>query len=783
MSSVQSVAHPHHTAHASAPAPASTRAPPSHPALSSQQTQQAPPPAAAGSARASLPNRAVSADTIEDAFVSFILYCNPAVPAESDVSALREAFCTLPKSDGKAFSPFRLYELIRQLDSREVKTWVELALGLGVEPPDHAKGQSTQKIQQYAVRLKRWMHSLHVDAFFEYLIGREHIYWVQIPTDPNPVGTQTRDGVPPEDDMALRALLPHIRPRRGRKRADETEHQIGSPSPLRREYHEPYVAHPAAEPDRSPHQRYQDPPPHHQYQHYPDQPQPWPWPPLQHARQANPASSPNDHLRPSKPPLGGTSWQRPGSTPVPNHAHAHADPQANTPSAARPAVWPDDPRATPAPPSTQKLKKRYGAKAVSSAWRSTSRGKTRGRPPANRTPADDAPALAPAVHVIKMAPRAPAAPQPQLHADPHARLSATDPAPYLPPLLPHQLRPPKLDAGRLATPPAHEVAAGHALAGYGAPPTYRLATPVATPAIHGSEAGQRSPAEAGEASTPEDETNTSDDEDEGGEHYGSGGGGAAAAHQPRDNFPTNIFPPTRTDEGDLSFPSVRPTASSASSSHAQKPAAGAEPFPNPYSHGQTDATNLDDVYNFLLMCALTADWVDANGQPTHPADVPEARGIVDTTFVDLHRKAKTKEAFLINVAVLAGGKILLHKRPRFQRADITPEYTRYVLAWEYRLGATTVSFTNRATVYKNGEVAAAAAATDEQESNRHFANGDKPPDSPEQSSEYWKRKYTDLLKAANKREDMRDRVATAVMVKDSDVNPYQTSWKEDQTTG
>lgn len=104
--------------------------------------------------RPALPDRNVSANTIEDAYFGFILYCNPAVPIDTDSAALREAFRTPPKSGGKSFSTFTLFELIKKLESKEIKTWAELALRLGVEPPDQDKGQSSQKIQQYAVRLK-----------------------------------------------------------------------------------------------------------------------------------------------------------------------------------------------------------------------------------------------------------------------------------------------------------------------------------------------------------------------------------------------------------------------------------------------------------------------------------------------------------------------------------------------------------------------------------------------------------------------------------------------------
>jgi hypothetical protein len=105
------------------------------------------------SVRPTLPDRNVGAATIEDAYVRFILYCNPAVPLDTDTTALREAFQNPPKSGGKSFNTFTLFTLLRQLvETKEIKTWAKLAVKLGVEPP--ADGQSSQKIQQYAVRLK-----------------------------------------------------------------------------------------------------------------------------------------------------------------------------------------------------------------------------------------------------------------------------------------------------------------------------------------------------------------------------------------------------------------------------------------------------------------------------------------------------------------------------------------------------------------------------------------------------------------------------------------------------
>jgi len=102
----------------------------------------------------SLPSRAVTDAVFDDAYVSFVMYCNPAISLDTDTNELRKIFRAPPKSDGKTFSTFTLFELIRKLEEKELKTWAQLAIELGVEPPALDKGQSAQKVQQYAVRLK-----------------------------------------------------------------------------------------------------------------------------------------------------------------------------------------------------------------------------------------------------------------------------------------------------------------------------------------------------------------------------------------------------------------------------------------------------------------------------------------------------------------------------------------------------------------------------------------------------------------------------------------------------
>jgi len=97
------------------------------------------------------PERAVTEDNIHISYVEFILCCNPSVPTNCDVSELSRVFNLPPKSDGNNFSTYKLFQLISMFEEGKIKTWTKLLSDLGVE---RRSDQSTQKVQQYAVRLK-----------------------------------------------------------------------------------------------------------------------------------------------------------------------------------------------------------------------------------------------------------------------------------------------------------------------------------------------------------------------------------------------------------------------------------------------------------------------------------------------------------------------------------------------------------------------------------------------------------------------------------------------------
>ena len=100
----------------------------------------------------SLPSKDVSEGTIDSSYVQFILYCNPSIPLDTETGELMKGFQTPPRSDGNSFSTWTLFNLLQRLERKEIKTWAHLVSDLGVAPP--GQNQSTQKVQQYAVRLK-----------------------------------------------------------------------------------------------------------------------------------------------------------------------------------------------------------------------------------------------------------------------------------------------------------------------------------------------------------------------------------------------------------------------------------------------------------------------------------------------------------------------------------------------------------------------------------------------------------------------------------------------------
>lgn len=54
-------------------------------------------------------------------------------------------------------------------------------------------------------------------------MGVPHEYYTKIPSKSQSENLPVRDGIPPEEDLALRCMLPNLRPKRGRRKEDDEE--------------------------------------------------------------------------------------------------------------------------------------------------------------------------------------------------------------------------------------------------------------------------------------------------------------------------------------------------------------------------------------------------------------------------------------------------------------------------------------------------------------------------------------------------------------------------------
>lgn len=337
-----------------------------------------------------LPSRDVNEGNIAEIYAAFILYCNPSFPLSTDTTELKRIFQAPPRSDGKNFKIWTLLELLQKFDKKEIKTWSQLVLELGVERPSAEKGQSAQKVQQYSVRLKRWLRAMHVDAFFEFLMGKNHPYFVQIPPAHVSSPDFARDGVPLEEDMALKALNPSLRPKRGRRKNEEGDERASSDTSPRAKRSQlnatstlddsgssnPQYGHPRSALPHSAHPGLSS--------RSEGEEEPW-----------NKATMPRSAIEPPNalllpgPNVAGQmghhlSWRLQGSGNEPNTPYPLSAVTPRTKYALDEAF--DEPQSALTPPRGR-TRRRHGP-AVSSAWHNTgggSGGKLRGRPPTNRS--------------------------------------------------------------------------------------------------------------------------------------------------------------------------------------------------------------------------------------------------------------------------------------------------------------------------------------------------------------------------------------------------------------
>lgn len=568
---------------------------------------------------------------------------------------------------------------------------------------------------------------MHVKSFFEYLMGMGNDYWTNIPSDPNPIGQAVRDGVAVEDDMALRALLPHIRPKRGRKRPD-----MDDPS------------HPSAQRQRLSPGSAVDDMRQQQWQNTPVEPRSAM--PLDPAQTPASAWPPHDTLQ---TPL--TRWPASAVTP-----------------SSRSHFWDDttEPVSAVTPSKAKAGSLRRGAKNVSSAWKlggHEARSKTRGRPPINRTPIDT-PSTA---HVAWPG------------ANDHSQPSSESPAPMPAPLTNGNLHTMNAQDSQSdnhmaqqattyqhhSDPQAHPHMQSHTnFQPYQQPPPQQETQRPARPSIS-LQVPQRSGGSVRLATPPTQQQQPP---------------APAAEQYDTDALPTydNLHAPPQTSNSheppnssgkSVNWHKLTNTASNTYQGVGGSPAV--ESIPEYFFEKMEDRTNIEPLMAYFTRMTHESNWFDADENPTEPASMEEASAIINATLENMYRTATSSQAFLINLAALAGARMLMTNVTRCVRLGEREDHTAYRCEWEYRFGhlhgyfnmAATVPFSMwRAPRPKAPEDESSRAASS-RDASASVASSEVDAGGQPLPADHWQNKYKILLGEMEKRDHELFRLRNKVM--------------------
>lgn len=540
--------------------------------------------------------------------------------------------------------------------------------------------------------------------------------------DPNPVAQPVRDGIAVEDDMALRALLPHIRPKRGRKRPDSdnagngpNQRQRTSPSATADEY-VPQSAWPMEDTPLSA------------------------WPPHETIQT----------------PL--TRWPASAVTP-----------------SVRDAFWGDEPRSAVTPSKAKGPHQRRGAKNVSSAWKLGGEDKpkkTRGRPPIGRTPIDTPTTAATAW------PHTPNPLQPQDKSDANgcvgtemSRNSSRAGEQVNPAVTIQDMSQPQMTFDQSQqTHPSHNTPQNQQDGSRPARPSISLQVPqraggsvrLATPPPPQQHTQQAPPIPDQRASFPP---------------YGT--------PDPLPTYDNMHAPPpgqpyAQDRSGDGKSQKWEPINAAADAGTATSDQHGGS-LPEYYFETMADRTNIDALMAYFIRMTHESDWYDEDGRPTEAASMEEASAIINATLENMYRTAASSQAFLINLAALAGARMLMTNLTRCIRMGERQDHTAYKCEWEYQFGHLHGYFNMAAAVpfsmWRAKKPAAEADENGAQGRGDTGTNGsgarDRDDDEPDLSNprlqaEHWQNKYKSLLGQVDKMDkelfDLRNKVIDSLKV-------------------
>lgn len=539
-------------------------------------------------------------------------------------------------------------------------------------------------------------------------------YWTNIPIEPSPVAQPVRDGIAVEDDMALRALLPHIRPKRGRKRPDSDNAGNG------------------------PNQR----------------------------RRASPGSNVDEYAPQSAWPMENTpmsAWPPHETIQTPLTRWPAS---AITPSV-RDAFWGDEPRSAVTPSKAKGPHQRRGAKNVSSAWKlggDDGPKKTRGRPPINRTPIDTPTTAATAW------PQTPNVMQPQDKLDTNSYMGSemsrngSMSGEQVPPTVTIQ----EISQPQMAfDQPQHT----HPYPSNVIPQNQQDGPRPARPSIS-LQVPQRPSGSVRLATPPPPQPQAQQPQTIPNQQPSFPSHGTTEPLPTYDNMhaPTPGQPYAEEKGADGKFRKWEPINATADTYIATGENPGSS-LPEYFFETMTDRTNIDALMAYFIRMTHESEWYDADGKPTEAAPMDEVTAIINATLENMYKTAASSQAFLINLAALAGARMLMTNLTRCTRMGEKDGHTTYKCEWEYQFGHLHGYFNMAASVpFSMWRAKPKGGATGEGGPGSHaggHTSGALDPDEPDSSNprlqaEHWQNKYKSLLGQVDKMDrelfDLRNKV-------------------------
>lgn len=187
-------------------------------------------------------------------------------------------------------------------------------------------------------------------------------------------------------------------------------------------------------------------------------------------------------------------------------------------------------------------------------------------------------------------------------------------------------------------------------------------------------------------------------------------------------------------------------------------------MPDYYFDRMDDRTNVDVLTAYFTRSMTEADWRDADGNPAKTVSLEESAAMVHAMLQTMYKTATSPQAFLINLAALAGSTTLVTTRPKCTRLSENDGQFRYKCEWEYRFGHVKGGFTFEQVVPASMWAKTKRPPTPDEDRDQEQQQQQQ--EEGEFTKEYWQKKYEALTAELESRDrnlaDLRDKVTKAL---------------------